>query len=250
MKLLLLGGTAEARELAAALAARPDLDVVLSLAGTTNAPARFALPVRRGGFGGVDGLSRYLAEQAIDAVIDATHPFAAAMSAHAVAACTTMNVPLLRIERSAWQPEPGDDWHVVADAPAAAKQLTDFGARVFLSVGARSLSPFENVHGKHWIVRSIEAPEPAPAFENWTLIRARPPFSVAEEIALLCDYEVDVLVTKNSGGRATEAKLAAARRLGIPVLMIARPALPEPERRFVSVEALIAALPVPHQAPG
>ncbi|MGN8200263.1 cobalt-precorrin-6A reductase [Salinisphaera sp. RV14] len=250
MKLLLLGGTAEARELAASLAAFPDVEATLSLAGATTAPARFALPVRRGGFGGVHGLSRYLAAEAIDGVIDATHPFAATMSANAVAASAALGIPLWRIERPAWQAGPGDDWHDAADAPAAARRLAEFGPRVFLSVGARSLAPFADVAGKHWIVRSIEAPEPAPAFGSWTLIRARPPFAVADEIALFRMHDVDVLVTKNSGARATAAKLDAARRLGLPVVMIARPALSAPQRHFGSAEALIAALPELHQARG
>lgn len=250
MKTLLLGGTTEARQLAEALDARTDIDATLSLAGATSSPARLALPVRRGGFGGVDGLMRYLNTNGVDRVIDATHPFAARISENAAAACRARGIPLWRIQRPAWRAASGDDWHDVANADIAAERLAGFGRRVFLSIGARSLAPFEAVADKHWIVRSIEAPEPPPAFDHWTLIRARPPFAYADELALLETQRVDVLVSKNSGGSATRAKLDAARTLAIPVLMIARPTLTPPARLFDTPAALIAALDAGHQAPG
>ncbi|WP_423824026.1 cobalt-precorrin-6A reductase [Salinisphaera sp. SPP-AMP-43] len=250
MKILLLGGTAEARELAEALAMRSDIDAMLSLAGATSRPARLALPVRCGGFGGIDGLACYLTQHGIDLVIDATHPFAARMSAHAVGACQGLGIPLWRIDRPAWRPQAGDDWHDAVDPDSAAGQLAGFGRRVFLSVGARSLAPFEAVADKLWIVRSIEAPKPPPAFDDWTLIRDRPPFSLAQEIALLREHAIDVLVAKNSGAPATRAKLDAARTLAIPVLMISRPSLPMPDRIFSTPMALWAALDTVHQVSG
>lgn len=242
MNLLLLGGTAEARELATGLAARRDIVTTLSLAGATRRPRAMPVPVRRGGFGGIAGLARYLVAQDIDHVIDATHPFAATMSANADAACRASGGMLWRLERPAWRPGPGDDWRAVADSAAAARHLADFGRRVFLSVGSRSLAPFAAVPGKHWIVRVIDPPDPSPAFDDWTLIQARPPFTLADEIALLAREQVEVLVTKNSGAPATAAKLAAARELGVPVVMIERPALPVGPRVFADPATLLSAL--------
>ena len=242
MKLLLLGGTREARLLTEHLAPRMDVTVILSLAGVVRRAPRFGVSTRIGGFGGVAGLADYLEHEAIDLVIDATHPFAAGISANAAAACGQTGVRLWRLMRGPWRERADEHWITARDADDAAARLPMLGERVFLSVGARSLAPFESVPCKHWLVRSIDAPEPPPAFTHWRLVTARGPFDHAAEVALLREHAIDVLVTKNSGGSAMRAKLDAARELGVTVLMIARPGVPATNAAFDTVEALLAAL--------
>lgn len=242
MRLLLLGGTREARLLTEHLAPRTDVTVTLSLAGVVRRPPRFEVATRIGGFGGVAGLASYLEQEAIDRVIDATHPFAAGISANAAAACRQTHTDLWRLERPAWRQRPDEHWSRATDADDAAARLPALGERVFLSVGARSLAPFETVPGKQWLVRSIDAPDPPPAFTHWQLITARPPFDYANEVALLREQAIDVLVTKNSGATATRAKVDAARELGVTVLMIDRPVVADTPTAFDSVEALLEAL--------
>lgn len=241
-QLLILGGTAEARVLADRLAERDDIEATLSLAGATRRPATMALPTRIGGFGGVRGLRDYISYRAIDGLIDATHPFAEQISANAVAAARASGRPIWRLSRRAWIAQPGDDWSMARDTRHAAAQLSAFGQRVFLSVGARSLAPFVDIADKHWIVRSIDRPDPPPAFADWTLITARPPFDLNHELCLLRDHAVDVVVAKNSGALATRAKLDAARALGIPVVLVERPRLTPANRVFDSVDAVLTAL--------
>lgn len=240
MNLLLLGGTTEATALANRLAARSDIDATLSLAGRTRRPLNYALPTRSGGFGGVDGLIEYLKGHGTDVVVDATHPFAARMSAHAAAACRRTGIPLARLSRAPWRPVAGDHWIHVADPDAAAHAVATLGQRIFLTVGGHSLSSFESVPEKSWLIRSIDPPEPVPALPDWTLIQARGPFGIDDEIRLLRDHEVDAIVTKNSGGTATRAKLDAARELGLPVVMIERPELPEPDAAFDEPAGVLA----------
>lgn len=242
MRLLLLGGTGQARRLTEHLAPRTDVTVTLSLAGVVRQLPHFPVPTRVGGFGGVAGLAAYLQQEAIDYVIDATHPFAAGMSANAVAACRQTGTRLWRLQRPAWRQRPDEHWVRATDADDAAARLPALGERVFLSVGAHSLAPFEQVPGKHWLVRSIDPPAPPPAFTHWQLITARPPFDYADEVALLRDQAIDVLVTKNSGGSATRAKVDAARELGVTVLMIDRPVATETAITFDSIDALLEAL--------
>ncbi|RZT19554.1 precorrin-6A/cobalt-precorrin-6A reductase [Kribbella sp. VKM Ac-2569] len=222
MKVLLLGGTGEARELAGLLA-KAGVEVVSSLAGRT-ADARVPVgEVRVGGFGGVGGLAGWLREHRVDAVIDATHPFAANITANAVAATREVGTPLLVLRRPGWAPEPGDNWHWVDSASGAAELLPGLGTRVFLTVGRQGLDAFAGT-GLRTLARCVDPPEPRP---TWcTLILARGPFTVADEETILRDHGIDVLVTKDSGGPATTAKLTAARRLAIPVVVIHRPALP------------------------
>lgn len=243
MRLLLLGGTGQARRLTEHLAPRTDVTVTLSLAGVVRQLPHFDVATRVGGFGGVAGLAAYLKQEAIDRVIDATHPFAAGMSANAAAACRQTGTQLWRLERPAWQQRADEHWIRATDADDAAARLPALGERVFLSVGARSLTPFESVPGKQWLVRSIDAPEPAPAFAHWRLVIGRGPFDYADEVALLRDRAIDVLVTKNSGGTATRAKVDAARELGVTVLMIDRPIVADTSITFDSIDALLAALP-------
>jgi precorrin-6A/cobalt-precorrin-6A reductase len=223
-KLLILGGTAEAVELATACAARPVLEVISSLAGRTRVPGLPPGEVRIGGFGGTEGLARFLVERGIDQVIDATHPFAAQMGAHAEQACREAGVPRLRLLRPPWVPVPGDRWIEVADCAEGAPRLPELGRRVFLTVGRRDLDAFAQLD-LWFLVRTIEPPGVLPLRQGQWLA-GRGPFAVEDELALLRTHAIEVLVTKASGGGATYAKLVAARHLGLPVLMVRRPRPP------------------------
>ncbi|MEV5935953.1 cobalt-precorrin-6A reductase [Streptomyces sp. NPDC093250] len=223
---LLLGGTTEARELAAALTARPGTRVTTSLAGRVSRPGPVAGEVRVGGFGGAEGLAAWLREQRVDAVVDATHPFAETITAHAARAATATGVPLVVLRRPGWQPGPGDRWHPVPSLEAAADLLPRLGPRVFLSTGRLGLAAFAHLTELRFVVRSVEPPEP-PVPAHTRILQARGPFTVADETALLRDHGIDVLVTKDSGGAATSAKLTAARALALPVVVIRRPPLPQ-----------------------
>ncbi|MEV6615111.1 cobalt-precorrin-6A reductase [Streptomyces sp. NPDC051051] len=223
---LVLGGTTEARELAAALAARPGVRVTSSLAGRVSRPAALAGDVRSGGFGGADGLAAWLAEHAVDAVVDATHPFAAGITANAAHAVTAAGRPLIVLRRPGWRPGPGDRWHPVGSLAEAAELLPRLGGRVLLTTGRLGLAAFAHLTGPHFVVRSVEPPAP-PMPPDTELVLARGPFTVTDELALLREHRIDVLVTKDSGGAATAAKLTAARRLGLPVVVVRRPPLPD-----------------------
>jgi len=222
MRLLILGGTTEASALARHIAGRSDFMPVLSLAGRTQNPAAQPILFRTGGFGGVAGLKAYLTETQTDAVIDATHPFAAQMSAHAAEACRDLGLPIAMFTRAPWRAVPGDRWLSAADMKAAAAALGDAPRRVFLTVGALQLAAFADAPQHHYLIRTIEPPDVA-ALPDHRLILARGPFTVEDEAALMRDAAIDALVTKNSGGKATAAKLAAARALGIEVIMVERP---------------------------
>jgi len=229
MRVLILGGTTEASELARALADDRRFDAVLSLAGRTRAPAQSPIPSRTGGFGGVEGLVAYLRAERVDALIDATHPFAAQISRHAVAAGEMARVPALALRRPPWQPVEGDRWTVVADMPAAARALGRSPRRVFLTIGQKDLAVFAAAPWHHYLVRSVDPHDPAALPPGAKAITARGPFEEGAERRLLEAHRIDVLVTKNSGGTATAAKLAAARALHLPVVMAARPAAPPAE---------------------
>lgn len=239
MRLLILGGTTEASALARHLVGWSELDPILSLAGRTQNPVEPPIPYRTGGFGGVEGLKAYLTEDKIDAVIDATHPFAAQMSANAARACRDLNLPIAAFTRAAWRPVPGDRWQPVADMEAAALALGDAPRRVFLTIGALQLAAFAAAPQHHYLVRSIDPPEAAIALPDHRLILARGPFTVEEEVALMREEQIDVLVSKNSGGKATAAKLAAARTLNIEVIMVERPK-PEDVVAFEKLDAVMA----------
>ncbi|WP_330281475.1 cobalt-precorrin-6A reductase [Streptomyces sp. NBC_00588] len=223
---LILGGTAEARELAAALAARPGVHVTTSLAGRVSRPGALAGDVRVGGFGGVRGLADWLREQRVDVLVDATHPFAAGITANAVQAAAASGVPAVVLRRPGWRPGPGDRWHLVPSLAAAADLLPHLGSRAFLTTGRLGLASFAHLTDQHFVVRSVEPPEP-PLPPHTEVLLARGPFTVTNETALLREHLIDVLVTKDSGGSATAAKLTAARELGLPVVMVERPVLPE-----------------------
>jgi len=222
-EILILGGTLEARTLAERLAGDFGAGVTYSLAGRTTAPSLPHCRVRTGGFGGVDGLVQYLETSATQAVVDATHPFAARMSGQCAEACGRAQVPWLRLERAAWRPEAGDHWVSAVDAGDAAAKLAGLGTRAFLTTGRKDLGRFVGVEGVWFLVRSIEPPDPPLPEAQFTVIGGRGPFSGDQERDLMREYLIDVVVAKNSGGGATSAKLAAARLLDIPVVMIERP---------------------------
>jgi len=236
-RVLVLGGTTEGRALASACAATPGLDMISSLAGRTSAPLLPAGEVRIGGFGGVDGLAGFLRERRIDAVVDATHPFAATMTGHAVAASVRAGVPLLVLRRPGWTPQPGDVWHRVADLGGAATLLPALGGRVFLTTGRQSIAAFAAVDTCWFLARSVEAPAP-PLPKRLDVLLDRGPFSLDGERALLAAHRIDVLVTKDSGG--STAKLDAARERGLPVVLVDRPPLPPGADVVPTVAAALA----------
>ena len=224
-RVLILGGTGEARSLATCLAGHADLQVVTSLAGATSRPVRPPGEVRLGGFGGTVGLAAYLRDSRIDRVIDATHPYATVISAHAVAACAGAGVPLLRLARAPWQALEGDNWIAAADTAAAAKALEGLADRVFLTVGRKELAAFGGLEDIWFLVRFIEPARERLPLSRCEVLIGRPPFSQEAEVALMRARRIGALVSKNSGGKATYTKIEAARRLGLPVVMIDRPRL-------------------------
>ncbi|WP_419900040.1 cobalt-precorrin-6A reductase [Roseomonas sp. USHLN139] len=226
MRVLLLGGTTEGAALARALAGDARFQATLSLAGVTRSPRPQPLPTRIGGFGGVEGLVRYLHEAGIEALLDATHPFAAQMTRHAAAAAQATATPLLRLDRPAWCAQPGDDWREYADMPALVESLGETPKRIFLTIGRKELAPFRAAPWHHYVIRSVDPPPPELLPPDATLVTATGPFALDDELALLRDHRIDLLATKNSGGAATAAKLEAARRLGLPLRLLARPARP------------------------
>jgi precorrin-6A/cobalt-precorrin-6A reductase len=226
MRVLILGGTTEASALARQLANDVRFETTLSLAGRTAHPREQPVPTRRGGFGGIDGLAAWLEREAIEAVIDATHPYADQISAHAVAACGQLGIALATILRSAWQPQPNDRWIDVASAEAAADALGASPQTVFLSIGRLELGAFATRPHHHYVARMIEPPADIALPPDLRLIFERGPFDAQAETALLERETIDVVVSKNSGGAATYTKIEAARRLGIPVVMISRPHKP------------------------
>jgi precorrin-6A/cobalt-precorrin-6A reductase len=223
LRVLILGGSAEASALARRVAGDERFAPVLSLAGRTQAPVLPPTPHRIGGFGGADGLVRWLAEPGADLLICATHPFAAQMRRHAVEAARRTGIPLLVIDRPAWRPTEGDQWITVPDMPAAARALGERPRRVLLTVGQKDLSPFAGAPQHAYVVRSIDPPALESLPPGAEVISARPPFGEAEERRLLETRRIEVMVAKNSGGGDTAAKLAAARTLGVTVVMVERP---------------------------
>jgi precorrin-6A/cobalt-precorrin-6A reductase len=225
VNVLVLGGTGEARRLAAALQARPGFTVTSSLAGRVAVPALPGGEVRIGGFGGVDGLVAWLRGARTDAVVDATHPFAARMTANAVAAAEAAGVPLLLLRRRGWKEGPGDRWHRVPDAPAAAALLPSLGERVFLATGRGDLPVFAELADMWFLLRAVD-PIPPPLPPCHHVVLARGPFTADAERSLLREHRIDVVVTRDSGGEMTAAKLVAARELGLPVVLLDRPTEP------------------------
>ncbi|MDE0409796.1 MAG: cobalt-precorrin-6A reductase [Alphaproteobacteria bacterium] len=240
-RLLILGGTAEGRALAEATQARfgPSLTVISALAGRTQNPLLPTGTVRVGGFGGTEGLASYLRNEGIGLLIDATHPFATQISAHACEAAARAGTERLALVRPPWCPASGDRWIEVATVEDAAAAIPAGARRVFLTVGVRSLAPFARHRDCWFLVRLVDAPaEPIPLARHG-LICARGPFAEDDERALLTEHGIDCLVTRASGGEATAAKLAAARALALPVVMVRRPA-PPPGDHAASLEDALA----------
>ena len=225
MRLLLLGGTAEARELAARLAAEPGLSLVSSLAGRVRDPRLPAGEVRVGGFGGVDGLAGWLRDERAGLVVDATHPYAATMQANAAAACARLGLPRLRLARPGWQERDGDRWRWVGSLGEAAAVLPSLGTRVFLTTGRRGLASFAGLERLWFLIRCVDPPS-GPLPPRREVLLARGPYERERERALMERFAVEVLVTKDSGGTLTAGKLAAARGLGLPVVLVRRPPAP------------------------
>jgi precorrin-6A/cobalt-precorrin-6A reductase len=212
---------------------------ILSLAGATANPARAPIPQRIGGFGDAAGLAAYIARERINAVVDATHPFAARMSANAVAACRATDTPLVVFTRPPWSPEPGDRWTEVPTMDDAVAALGAQPRTVFLTQGRLQLASFLRAPQHPYIVRAIDRPPEIDALPKCKLILARGPFLLADELALMKRERIETLVTKNSGGSATYAKIEAARALGIEVLIVRRPDAPQAEALY-DLDAVMA----------
>ena len=221
MRVLLLGGISEARALASRL--HPDIDVISSLGGRVPDPALPVGEVRIGGFGGVDGMRRWLSEAGVDAVVDATHPYAATITAHAAVVCGELGLPHLVLARPAW--DPGDAVVVGSDAEAAETVAAERYSRVFLTTGRSGTAAFVDVDA-WYLIRAVTAPDAETLPRRHQLVLSRGPYHYDDELALLREHDIGALVTKNSGGAMTRPKLDAAAALGIPVVMVDRPPLP------------------------
>jgi precorrin-6A/cobalt-precorrin-6A reductase len=228
MRALILGGTADA-SLLAAESARAGIDAVYSYGGRTRAPADQPLPTRIGGFGGVSGLANYIRSEGITHVIDATHPFAAEMSRNAVAACAETGTPLIALERAPWTKMPGDNWIEVADVNAAVAALPEAPAKIFLAIGRQHIAPFAAKPQHAYTLRFVDPPE-APLPFAADVIVSRGPFTLEGELEMMRARGITWIVARNSGGDGARAKIDAARMLGLPVIMISRPELPEQSR--------------------
>ena len=226
MRVLILGGTADANRLAAAVAKEPHLDAVLSYAGRTENPTPPPIAWRVGGFGGIDGLVDFISAEKIARVVDATHPFAAQMSAHAVAACALAKVPLLALERAPWQRTTADRWIEIDEIAAAPGVLGTTPRRIFLGIGRQHLQLFA-AHPEHfYLVRLVDPPRAPLPLRDAEVIVARGPFDLAGDRAMLIDHRIDIVLARNAGGDAACAKIEAARDLGLPVVMVRRPLIP------------------------
>ncbi len=225
-RVLILGGTTEARLLGERLAKRGDLDVMLSLAGRTASPVPHAVPIRVGGFGGAAGLADYLVVERIDALIDATHPYANIISENAAAAARRTAVPFLALRRPAWTAVAGDRWTEVNDTSAAVRAIGEKSRSVFVALGRNELAPFTGAPRHRYLVRSVDPVDPPLSLPHVAYVTARGPFSEADDRALMTAHKIDVVIAKNSGGSAAYGKIAAARALGIDVILLRRPAAP------------------------
>jgi precorrin-6A/cobalt-precorrin-6A reductase len=228
--LLILGGTGEAVELAERLADEPRLRVVTSLAGRTSKPRRPRGEHRIGGFGGVEGLKRYLADQRVNLLIDATHPFATTISANAATACNALDVPRLILARNPWPTTSGDRWIEVDNLDQAAGAVSGLAQRIFLTVGRQELDAFAALKNVWFLVRLIEPPSSPPPLGECVVITGRGPFTIEAERCLLAHHRIEAIVAKNSGGAATYAKIAAAREMDLPVVMVRPPPLTPGDR--------------------
>lgn len=239
MRVLVLGGSTESSELARLLAADGRFDATLSLAGRTANPRAQPIKLRSGGFGGVDGMMAWLKADRTDAVIDATHPYAAQISANAMAACGQLGLPLASIDRPAWAREAGDDWQSVANTDAAVAALGTTPRRVLLTVGRLELGTFASAAQHHYVARMVDAPGDVALPPDLKVLLSRGPFDDASEAALLDAEKIDVIVSKNSGGSAAYGKIVAARLRGLRVVMIARPHKPRGELLAKPADAIL-----------
>lgn len=221
---LVLAGTAEARKICSELS-RLNIKARASLAGRVATPKPLDLQTRIGGFGGVDGLAGYLEEESITHVVDATHPFASQMSHNALQACSRLDIKLGIFRRVPWQPKDGDHWINVPDVELAVAALPGSPRNVFLGIGRQNLSVFAAQPQHHYLCRIIDPPQAPPPLPSHSIVLAKGPFDLDADIRLLRDYNIDIIVSKNSGGTATRAKIDAARALQIPVIMIGRPSM-------------------------
>lgn len=235
--LLILGGTVEATALCKMIDAA-GLRATVSFAGRVRRPARHPVPRRIGGFGGVAGLAEYLQTHAVTHLVDATHPFAAQISRNACAASAQTGVPLVALTRAPWHPLPGDKWTCVPDIAAAVAALDVASCRVMLAVGRMHLSQFAPNPQHFYLLRLVDAPAHPPDFPDHHVLVSRGPFTVETDLALMQAHRIDVVVSKNAGGSGAYAKIEAARRLGLPVVMIDRPSLPERAVRHDPAEVL------------
>jgi len=240
-KILILGGTGDAVKLAAKLATISEIEVISSLAGRTKKPAALVGQVRIGGFGGAEGLANYLQQNSIDILIDATHPCAGQITHNGAIASHIANIPHLMLVRPQWERVTGDEWIEVESVEAASKAIPKSVNRIFITSGRQQLEPFlqrSQVYPETWyLMRSIDPPEIE--LPNSKMLLDRGPFSLDQERKLLRDYQIQAIVSKNSGGDATYAKIIAARELGIPIVMVQRPARAEGEK-VTSIEEAIA----------
>jgi precorrin-6A/cobalt-precorrin-6A reductase len=238
MRALILGGTGDANQLAHAFV-RESIDAIYSYAGRTQIPLGHSLPTRIGGFGGASGLADFIRNERITHVIDATHPFAAEMSRHAVEACAETGIALLALERAPWTRSAGDKWIEVPDIAAAITALPEQRSRIFLAIGRQHLSPFAAKPQHVYTLRFVDAPDGALPLPEAEVIVSRGPFTLEDDRELMRSRGIELLIARNSGGSGARAKIDAARELGLPVIMIARPVLPE-RPRAESVEAVLA----------
>ncbi|MEM1172328.1 MAG: cobalt-precorrin-6A reductase [Cyanobacteria bacterium P01_H01_bin.35] len=229
-RVLILGGMGDSLKLTALASTIPGLEVINSIAGCTRQPLVTSTYTRIGGFGGVSGLRNYLREQKIDFLIDATHPFASQISWNAAIATSKLNIPRLMLVRPAWKKTEGDRWLEVESNKAAARVLPNLAQRIFLSIGRQELVSYAHLKNLWFLMRMIEPPQPQTPVPPGKILTERGPFSLEEERSLLQKYEIETVVSKNSGGDATYSKIIAARELGIPLVMIQRPSLPEGEQ--------------------
>ncbi len=237
-RVLILGGTGDAIALAAKASQILNIEIITSLAGRTQTPTAIAGSVRVGGFGGATGLSEYLRDRQIDYLIDATHPFAAQISHNAAIATRDVGIPHLMLVRPAWEKQSGDRWIEVESIEAAALALEQTAKRVFLTIGRQQLAPFARLSDVWFLMRSIDPPSPDIAIPNGITVLDRAPFTIEQEKQLMLDHTIDTIVSKNSGGNATYAKIVAARELGIPIVMVQRSPIP-PVEQVADVEGAI-----------
>jgi precorrin-6A/cobalt-precorrin-6A reductase len=238
MRALILGGTGDANQLALALS-RARIDAIYSYAGRTKIPLGHPVPTRIGGFGGAGGLAEFIVQEKITHVIDATHPFAAEMSRNTVAACATTGTALIALERAPWTPIAGDKWIEVPDISAAVAALPETRARVFLAIGRQHLAPFSARPQHTYTLRLVDAPDGPLSLPDADAIISRGPFTLAGDLELMRSRGIEWVVARNAGGDGARAKIDAARELTLPVVMIARPNLPE-RPRAENVEEVLA----------